>query len=239
MVVKLSNKLLLGGFIGIILFFIIFMAVLTAKVPKIKPGTVGYERLESYESHSLLEEDSASFGGINTNGTWNITVRYSDKQEVLFEGSKELLSKITVSVRNNVLYLKGPKETNPEEIMYTVTINTPELSDLDCHGVANIDIDGLDSENFNINGDGVFSLITSNSKYRSVKLFIDGIGNIELKDSETEELYIDSSIVGNIEIDANNVAVEGTIEGMGALTINGGVKSNSLKKDGLVEVIVN
>lgn len=236
---KLSNKILVGGFIGIILLFVGLITVITSKASSKTGESYKSSGVEIFSDHSLLDEDAAPFNGMDLKGAWDISVVYSEDQRVIFNGGESYLNRIISGVRNGVLYLKSPDSINPEDLGFKITVYTPELSRVVSKGAANIKIEGVNSQNFHLNAHGIINLITDNCIYRNVELYLEGIGNLELNSSEIKDLYIDSSILGSIVVDVNNAIIDGNIEGMGSVTIEGGVKSNRLQSDGIVELIVN
>ena len=133
------------------------------------------------------------------------------------KGSKELIDKISVKVKDGVLCIDEARRKNVKE-QVDIVITAPDLTSISTDGIGIILIDnGLKTKSLDLYTGGVGNIIIKNLDCTDLSAQLDGVGSIELSGKATKASY-NLRGVGNIKaVNFKVQDVKAVSEGIGNL----------------------
>lgn len=235
---KLSNKILLGGFLSLIAIVILFIIFMSIRPSKREVTSFDYDNSSKLEGLNLLEDGFSDFSNVNISGAWDVEIRQGNDYQVEYFGREFILNEITSRISNNTLDISGSKDIplDLDENNTKLKITLPNLKRLNFKGAGEIDIEGFNEEHFSVSIEGLINIVARDSNFDSLRLILEGMGNADFSNTISKELHIKSSMMGNLEFGVDNTKVTGNVDGMGAVTFHGTIRENDLNTSGMVEV---
>ena len=181
----------------------------------------GTDDQKIYGSGNIISENRPvqSFNSINVDGTADVRLIPSDKNELKIEADDNIIDKVVTEVKNGKLYiyLERGSYTNVTIKAYVSIVN---LEELECKGSASF----ISEKPFNINTLRCLINGTANiklaGKANSEIIEIDGAGNISNFDLETREATVNINGTGSVQVTATE-KLNATISGTGSITFAG------------------
>lgn len=235
---KLSNKILLGGFLSIIGVAILFVGFMSLRPGRKDVSSLDFEWDSSEKEYNLIEGVDSDFSNINISGAWEVEVKAGSKYEAKFSGDEEVFNSLKVSVYNNVLDIIHDEEIkvkmNAPKARLVIVL--PNLESIDFKGAGDILIKGFNNKSLEVNIEGLINVVSKNCGFKDLSLDLEGMGNVDFSDCELEDVFIKSALMGNLEFGVKNAKISGNVEGMGSVKFIGPVKENNLKTEGMVDL---
>lgn len=181
--------------------------------------------------------DVAVFTEVVLEGAMDIAINVGASQSVVISGDKEMVGLIETEVRGDTLYLRQDFDNWPRRRRsrdFYVEISVASLDGITVRGAGDIEIEGIDSDNFGINIDGAGDL-SLEGKCIDLNIEIDGAGDIDAEDLKCQNVAITINGAGDADIYASE-SVKARLNGVGDITIYGNPSDVERRVRGLGEI---
>ena len=197
-----------------------------------------------------------SFTSVESDIVGNITYTQSNNVSVRAEGDKELIDKLRISEKNDVLKIEYTEKMNTKNKQkLSIYISSPTISEIDTEGVGNwvmkgkvktnnlaIEFDGvgnfealeLQSNNIKVDYEGVGNL-TLGGTTDFVEIKSEGVGSINSQDLLAKKAVIRSSGVGSVKCYASE-SVDLINSGVGSITYYGNPTTKNMNNSGIGKI---
>jgi hypothetical protein len=185
------------------------------------------------KNHVERSYDYQGFDKISVVGVYNMDVKAGESSfSIKTSGEERYMSNLNVYVDDGTLYLENDEDEKTRSWRgknnkgIDITITLPSLSGLDVTGIGNGEIYGIDSDEFEVDFAGLGAMELSG---RCGKFDADyaGMGEIDARDLECEDVTIDMSGMGSASVYASE-SVDADMSGMGNIEVFG--KPKNVKK---------
>ncbi len=252
---KLSNKILIWGFVSVIIVSLIFILFLTINSTDEKKYQVGAginigskwssefsarNDWSEYESFDILIEDELNFNRLELTGPWDVELIHGDEIAVSLitsDGNRE-----NVKFKQDAGSLNAYYEADASNIddwsdydIVKLVVVTPELRQINLDGAGKISYSGFKSDELYAVINGAVDLTGNDFSLNSLTVEINGMGNVDFVDGVVRDLTIRSTLIGRIAISVEDADIRGNIDGMGEVTLYGSVDENDLDISGIVD----
>jgi len=183
-------------------------ALVTALAGCDQPGT----RM-SIESRDLGEFKSIDFRGA---GEVNITV--GPPSALRIEGGSEAVKNLKTYVENGTLFIRpNDRHWNWVEGQYrlTLSIEIPELKELDVNGAGSIRINGIRGSEHKLRTAGAFN-IEAQGTIEQLLIVLEGAGNVNYREVTAQEAKVELRGAGNVEVRPVKL-LDAAVHGVGAV----------------------
>ncbi len=176
--------------------------------------------------------DFTDFNEIEVIGVYNMDVQVGGDFSIETSGRQKDMDRMDVYVKNGVLVLATDDEKktwrgkkNNQGIDITITM--PALNGLEITGIGNGEVNGIDSDEFEIEVAGIGAMELNG---RCGKLDADyaGMGELDARGLKCEHVTVDMSGMGSASVYASE-SVDADMSGMGSIDVYGDPKK--VKKD--------
>lgn len=251
--IKLSNKLLIIGFLVPILSFIIIVSILSGnetneEMYKFK-NAHQYILLRSGELIKSSDDDFTMENSVTRNfsftgysilkfeGGWDINVKEST-EGIRLAGTEELMNKVSVEQDGETLTFKINKIN--QAVMAKADISLIKLRGIVTKGPANIYFSDIDEDGeVLIKCEGVANIVSDNASFKSLILKSQGALNADFLNGYINSLELDYQAVGSIDAYFKEGVLSGSMVGSGSLNAFGEVLSNKIElKSENVKVVI-
>ncbi|MDB2438492.1 DUF2807 domain-containing protein [Hellea sp.] len=201
----------------------------TAGATAVILATTSMAMAHDVDDNDLVEQthDIADFNKIQITGVYTLEVQVGEDFSVFTSGKHKDVEGMEVYLKGSTLVLAqdedkrnkiiGRKKQNNNGIHAVITL--PSLEGLNITGVGTGEIQGIDSERFEIEAAGISDM----ELYGTCgKLDVDmaGIGEIRAKDLECEDVDVDLAGMGEVSVYASK-SVSADAAGMGSIEVYG------------------
>lgn len=178
----------------------------------------------------------SDFSILDASHAFDITVSVGKETSVRIETDENIMDYVKVSVENNTLYLSTKNNTELHGKIRAL-ITTPDLNGVNLSGACKIDVNGIESSNFNIDmsgackGDfsgntaklvvdlsGATKLNTVDLKAADVTVDVSGASKCDIYSSSS--IYADASGASKIVIYGDPPNVKTDVSGVSKITSN-------------------
>ena len=175
----------------------------------------------------------SEFSQIDASHAFEIQVVVGEQQSVKIKTDDNLMKYIEVSVKGNTLYLDVENNINLDGDVKAI-ISVRNLNALNLSGACKIDIENIDSENFNIDVSGACKG-TFSGKVENLTLDLSGATKLNTVDLKAKNLNIDMSGASKLEVYCdNNFVVDAS--GASKITVYGDPKTTKTDFSGASSV---
>jgi len=182
--------------------------------------------------------DFTGFDEISITGVYNLDVEVGETYSIVLSGSEKEMNNVKVTRDGDTLELgrkkKDKKIKGKSNNGVSAIITLPALNALEIIGVGSGEINGVDSENFNLDISGVGELSIS-GKCGALEANIAGVGEINTKKLKCKTADISLAGVGEMTAYASET-VDVSAAGIGGVKVYGGPKNVSKSKGFLSSV---
>lgn len=185
------------------------------------------------------DRDLEAFSKVEFEGLMEVNIKVGDTQSFTITANKEkYLESVSTRVRNGVLRVDMDVDNGFfsffKDVEVTLDITVTSLEYVEMDGMGNIDIEGVDSEEFELVMDG---LGTANIEGRcgSARMVLDGMGDLNARDFECERVRIMLDGMGDAEVYASEY-VNVNLDGFGNVEVYGDPEDRDVRHDGMGEV---
>ena len=161
----------------------------------------------------------STFSRILIEGALDLNVSVGGSQSVEVSANEDYLDKVETSVRGDTLLIEMKKGRWRRNTDVVVNISVAELNGLKIEGAADVDIDGVDSEDFDLTIDGAGDIDIS-GKCITAEFEINGAGDIDAEEFRCEDVEITMNGAGDADVFASRRVVA-TINGVGDIDVYG------------------
>ena len=174
-----------------------------------------------------------SFNAVKSDGVFDIDISVGSTQSVVFKGSAEKSSKLSLQVVDGELIITGPEEKHIINLSSDdkLIISVPSLRLYKGKGVGEVRIKNIDADRIDIAYEGVGSLEAS-GKTKWLRLKGNGVGGINTKKLIAENADVDFDGVGGVDIYVTN-HLNAVVNGIGSLTYYGNPRSINKSAGGI------
>jgi len=164
------------------------------------------------------------FEKIDIAGVYEINVKVGPSYSIALSGPQDEMDRVEASVKNGVLVLsqrdrkRGERNRNHNHGVEAV-ITMPSLKGFEVSGVVDGEIDGIDSDTFELEVSGVGD-IEMNGQCGNLKAQVSGVGDLDAEGFECRSVDVDVSGVGSASVFASE-EVAAHISGMGDIDVYG------------------
>lgn len=158
------------------------------------------------ETYSVEE-----FDRIDISSAFDAEIRVGEEQSVEVQVSSEVLDKVEIDVTDGELRVglggsliaaSGPLE---------VVITTPSLEALEVSGASDVEVEGVDADDFELTVEGAAS-VEAEGRIESLSLTVDGAATVELDDVSVGDATVDIDGASNVSL-SDARGVNGSIGG--------------------------
>jgi len=162
--------------------------------------------------------DLANFTELSVGGAFTVNIVSGKEPSFKISAEENLLPLISTSVRGSTLNIKTKKNISPrKEILIEIT--TKELNEVECSGANNINIRGVNTDNFTIGLSGAGNIKVEGETDR-VHARISGAGNINAKNLKSKDVFISVSGAASASVFASNF-LDASVSGVGSIDYYG------------------
>lgn len=167
--------------------------------------------------------DLAGFDRIDISGVYELDVTVGDDFAIELSGGEKEMDRVEASVRDGTLYLERKKQkkrwSRGTDNGVHAVISMPSLLSLDISGVVDGEVDGIDSERFELEVSGVGDVELS-GECGSFEADVSGVGDLNARDLKCSNVDIEVSGVGSATVYAST-SVDAEVSGMGNIDVYG------------------
>lgn len=164
--------------------------------------------------------DVEAFNQIDIGQAFDATILVGPATSVEVEINDELVDKLSVVVENQRLVISLNDGLISTSGPMKVNITTPDLEALSANGAAEVEIEGLDAESFDLRVDGAAD-ITADGSIGELTLDANGASNIDLDQVAIRRAEI--QVDGATSVDFDDLQeIEGTIDGASSVDVPDG-----------------
>ncbi len=222
---KLSNKILLGGYI--LVLFLGVASLITLGVWGKKTGIRNNTISRDYSKADKSMTFNSLFTEVKFSGVFDLDIVKGNESKIDIAGSQDYVDGVSYYLEGNTLFVKCDDTKSDKNGKIKVTI--PNISVVEINGVGNIDLRDFGTiDDFTLKLQGVFNTEIDDTSIEKLTLNADGVGNIDIRNANIKQLDVKSSLVGDIKVDLMDAEITGSAKGMGSIKLNGSVKSNNL-----------
>ncbi len=158
----------------------------------------------------------------------------SNNNQVVLSADDNIAPLISTTIRNNTLWIDSDRNFSTQSRTHLTISGSPSLRSLLVDSSANINLQGISSDIFEINLEGT-GRITAQGKTRKLILKADGSGNIDTKALQADDVII--NIDGSVDLTVrahNNLDI--TIDGVSDVTYYGNPDTITKAIDGVGKI---
>ena len=160
----------------------------------------------------------AAFHGVELAGTLQVEIEVGKPAGVTVTGEADLLDKVVTTVNDGVLVLDTKRDL-PRKHHLRAVVTTPELTSIGISGTGDMHVAGIagDSLAVRVPGTGALTLAGQAS---TLRLSVDGTGNIAAKNLATKVATVDMSGTGSATLQVSQ-SLDAKISGTGSIDVHG------------------
>lgn len=187
-------------------------------------GVRGNGRVKS-ETRSISE-----FNSIDISGGFSIKVKVGESTSLRIKGEENLLPLVKTYIKGDRLIIDTKKSLSPRKELLII-ITTPQLESLDCSGANDIEVEGINSNTFDLELSGACSIELSGyaDKFRAD---LSGAGSIDAKNLESKKVYVSVSGAASANVFASEY-LDASVSGVGSINFYGNPQSTNTNVSGV------
>lgn len=168
--------------------------------------------------------DFTGFDDIRLQGVYDLEIKVGSEYSITVSGPPERMEEADIRVSGDQLILSQDKDRRrfkKNQGLHAV-VTLPSLVNIDLQGVGAITATGVDSEDFDIDVEGVGSVEIS-GKCGRLNASLEGVGSLDASDLKCDDVDVSVEGMGSAEVYASK-SVDAEIEGMGSIKVDGNPK---------------
>jgi len=185
--------------------------------------------------------DITGFDAISVAGIYKLEVEVGDDFSVFTSGKAKDVAHMKVYLKGSTLVL-DQNEDGPKHIKMkrknnngiTARITLPSLNAIDIAGIGTGEINGVDSDSFDIDIAGISDLEISGNCDR-LEADMAGMGDLDAQDLECKDVNVDLAGMGQMKVYASD-SVNADAAGMGQIEVYGNPKDVEKSKNFMASV---
>ncbi len=210
------------------IFFGVLIGLLLAAAIAVTAGYYAFGGMgdigERDKSKDITQTMALSgFDRIDVAGVYELDVTIGGDFSVTISGAPSEMEEVEVSVENGALVLDQEqfrtKNRRWRDMGLTAVITMPSLSELEIAGIADANINGVDSEEFRVELAGVGDVNISGS-CGYLDAAVSGVGELNARELKCRVADVDVSGIGEAQIYASE-RVDASVNGIGSITVHG------------------
>ena len=163
-----------------------------------------------------------------------LEVRRAPVQSVRIATETDHFASLDVASSDGTLTIRHLKKHRTRQRHTSVEIELPKLTALRISGVVRGDVSDLDSDDFDLDFEGVGELRLS-GRCGDADYNVSGVGDVDLSDFRCQNVRADVSGVGDLELYAGET-IDLQASGIGSVTVHGHPQVLSLSESGIGDV---
>ena len=184
------------------------------------------------------------FDKIEMNSACDVRFVQGDSFSVKVVGGKNAVKEVTTEFEGTTLKIGTQQAIRQfnfgiHRTMPTIYVTSPDLIGVRIHGAGNFEVDKpLDTDTLRVFLKGVGNIELSRVICDQLYVTLQGTGNVEIDDITSQYTDVQLKGVGNVEIDFNHSGnVNCTLQGVGDISLSGTVKhlSKTVKGSGSID----
>ena len=165
----------------------------------------------------------AAFNSITADGAFEIEVVQQQTQSLTVEGDDNVLPLVTTSVVNGRLRISNERNYSVSKAI-KIKISTPNLEALSANGASTIDVNGVNSNKFEIESNGAGTIRVSGTT-ESLRINANGAGTVDAQKLRALKAEVESNGVSEVEVFAKD-ELNVTVSGPSTVTYDGNPSVN-------------
>lgn len=194
--------------IKIITFLLISLIAISCKFTGIKGNGELTNEIRAVEN----------FNKIDVSGNYDVEITAGNDLHLEILAERNLLKYIKTQVRKNTLFISSRENLRPEKDL-KIILSVPKLNSIECSGVNDILVTGIDEDKFDIDLSGAGSIEIS-GRANLLKIDVSGAAELMAKDLITEDVRIDVSGAANAHVYASKSCIA-DVSGAGYIELYG------------------
>jgi hypothetical protein len=167
---------------------------------------------------ATVSRNVSGFSKIDTQGAYDVDVVVGPKASLKITGDDNLLPLVETRVEQGTLVLTSKKNLNPRKSL-KVTITTPSLESFMLKGAGDVDIKGIEGNDFSLSLFGAGDLRASGT-VRNLNATLKGAGDMNLFGLRAENAVAELSGAGDVSVYATKY-LKARVSGVGDLRYKG------------------
>ncbi|MCH8273344.1 MAG: DUF2807 domain-containing protein [Armatimonadetes bacterium] len=160
-------------------------------------GCFAFKQIEGSGVEATKTHELDTFNRIELKGSADLVVTVGVEQSVTVRGDDNLVELIEIEVKGGTLVIKTPNNMRPR-VGLSVEIQVPSLDGLALAGSGDIEVSGVQSDDFSLEIAGSGNINVANFQGESLSVEIAGSGDVTLS-GEAEELTIEIAGSGDVK----------------------------------------
>lgn len=177
--------------------------------------------------------DFDDFKRVNVTGVYTVEIAVGEAYSIELSGPEKRMEQVDIRQKGGTLYLELDERKNRvwhgNNSGIDAVITVPHLDEISLTGVGSVDVDGINSDRFKSELDGVGSIVLSGN-CGNLKAHVSGVGSIEADDLTCESVDVSVDGMGSAEVYASK-SVNADIDGMGSIDVEGSPKDVKKSKN--------
>ncbi len=165
--------------------------------------------------------DLSGFDAIKVSGVYDMDVKVGESFSIRLEGPEREMERARVEVEGDMLVLGQSKKKSRWKKRKSVNayITMPDLNALKVSGVTDADINGVDTDTFDLRVSGVADVDIS-GRCDLLDARISGVSDVDAQDLKCARGDVTLSGVGDMEVYTSD-AIDASVSGVGDVTVYG------------------
>lgn len=179
--------------------------------------------------------DLPGFKTIKSKSAFNLSVEVGKPQSIVIKGNEKFIATVSTEVIGDELIITSRDKHNIKiSDSAQVIITVPELTKVKMEGVGATSLNKLSGPRFELYYEGVGKL-EANGKVKAFTLRAQGVGLVDTKDLQAEQVDVRVEGVGAVKVNASD-SLRASVQGIGSLTYYGHPRTVSRSVDGIGSV---
>ncbi|MGI9595724.1 MAG: GIN domain-containing protein [Acidimicrobiales bacterium] len=171
------------------------------------------------DGHTVTQSfEVDDFDSVEIAQPFDATVTVGEETGVEVEINEELVDRLEVEVDGDRLVVQLTGGLVASSGPMVVHITTPELAALSADGAANVEIDGLDAESFDLRVDGA-SNVSADGSVTTLTLDANGASNVDFEQVSVGTASVTVDGAANADFDALD-EIRGSVKGAGSVDVS-------------------
>ncbi|MCP4180730.1 MAG: DUF2807 domain-containing protein [bacterium] len=195
----------------------------------------GCANIQGNGTPTTVKRSLANFSAVNLQGGYEVYIHTNKNNQnyLTISGDENIVPLITSNVEGNTLYIKNDKSIN-NNLPLVINIYTKNIDNLTISGAGKIDVNNIQSKQFNLEISGAAS-VTLLGNTDSLIVTSSGASDINAKDLKAIDgkIHLSGTSSAKVFVTGN---LKANISGIGSITYYGNPKVLSQKISGIGEI---
>lgn len=170
------------------------------------------------------------FTKIDASGAYSIKIKVGEPSSIKIKAEENLLPLIRIRVKGNTLIIDNKKNLSPRKELL-IEITTRELTAIDCSGANDIEVNGINTDRFEVDLSGAGS-IDLDGKADQFYGDLSGAGSINARSLIANKVYVSVSGAASAVVHAKEL-LDASVSGVGSIDFYGNPQNTKTNVSGV------